>query len=135
MNFFNTFRARLLIILAILLVATLGVQLYISVNNRRENIRLRELQEDALVAGITLGFNSMQSTDRLTDLVKRDGQSYFDEQTTERIKDIIVVNNKWQVTDTLNSREYLPTEDENGELKYRQLGELTSLPPLNKGSR
>jgi hypothetical protein len=56
------------------------------------------LQEDALVAGITLGFNSMQSTDRLTDLVKRDGQPYFDEQTTERIKDIIVINNKWQVT-------------------------------------
>jgi signal transduction histidine kinase len=135
MNFFNTFRARLLIILAILLVATLGVQLYISVNNRRENIRLRELQEDALVAGITLGFNSMQSTDRLMDLVKRDGQPYFDEQTTERIKDIIVINNKWQVTDTLNSVDYLPNEDENGELKYRQLSELTSLPPLNKGSR
>lgn len=135
MNFFNTFRARLLIILAILLIATLGVQLYISVNNRWENIRLRELQEDALVAGITLGFNSMQSTDRLRDLVTGDGQSYFDEQTTERIKDIIVINNKWQVTDTLKSSEYLPTEDENGELKYRQLSELTDLPPLNKGSR
>ena len=135
MNFFNTFRARLLIILAILLVATLGVQLYISVNNRRENIRLRELQEDALVAGITLGFNSMQSTDRLMDLVKRDGQSYFDEQTTERIKDIIVINNKWQVTDTLNSGDYLPNEAENGEIQYRQLSELTDLPPLNKGSR
>ncbi len=136
MNFFNTFRARLLIILAILLVATLGVQLYISVNNRRENIRLRELQEQALVAGITLGFNSMQSTDRLVDLVRREeGQSYFDEQTTERIKDIIVINNKWQVSDTLNSRQYLPTEDENGEIKYRQLSELTDLPPLIKGSR
>ncbi len=135
MNFFNTFRARLLIILAILLIATLGVQLYISVNNRRENIRLRELQEQALVAGIALGFNSMQSTDRLMDLVKREGQSYFDEQTTERIKDIIVINNKWQVSDTLNSREYLPTEDENGEIQYRQLSALTDLPPLIKGNR
>jgi len=135
MNFFNTFRARLLIILAFLLVFTLGVQLYISVNNRRENIRLRELQQEALVAGIALGFNSMQSTDRLEDLVKREGQSYFDEQTTERIKDIIVINNKWQVSDTLKSTEYLPTEDANGEIKYRQLSELTNLPPLNKGSR
>ena len=136
MNFFNTFRARLLIILAFLLVATLGVQLYINLSNRRENIRLRELQEQALVAGIALGFNGVQSTDRLEDLVKREGQSFFDEQTTERIKDIIVINGKWQVHDTLTSREYLPEdEDENGELEYRQLSELTDLPPLIKGSR
>ena len=49
MNFFNTFRARLLIILAFLLVATLGVQLYVNLSNRRENVRVRELQEQALV--------------------------------------------------------------------------------------
>ena len=135
MNFFNTFRARLLIILAVLLVATLSVQLYINLSNRRENVLLRELQEQALVAGIVLGFNSMQSTDRLEDLVKREGQSYFDEQTSQRIKDIMVINDKWQVRDTLKSNEYLLTEDENGEIKYRQLSELTDLPPLIKGSR
>jgi signal transduction histidine kinase len=134
MNFFNTFRARLLIILAFLLVATLGVQLYINLKNRRENIELREMQEQALVAGIALGFNSISSTDRLQDFVNREGQPFFDEKTTQRIQDIIVVNNEWQVYDSLNP-EYLPTEDENGETKYRQLSELTNLPPLMQGSR
>jgi signal transduction histidine kinase len=134
MIFFNTFRARLLIILAFLLVATLGVQLYISVNNRRENIRLRELQEDALVAGIALGFNSISSSDRLRDFVKREGQPFFDEKITERIEDITVINNKWEVYDSLN-QDYLPTEDETGALKYRQLSELTDLPPLMQGNR
>ncbi len=134
MNFFNTFRARLLIILAFLLVATLGVQLYVNLSNRRENTRLRELQEQALVAGIALGFNSMQSTDRLSDLISREGQSFFDERTTERIQDIIVINDKWQVSDSLN-RNYLPTTDADGKLKYRQLRDLTDLPPLLEGSR
>ncbi|MCY7376362.1 MAG: HAMP domain-containing protein [Pyrinomonadaceae bacterium] len=134
MNFFNTFRARLLIILAFLLVATLGVQLYVNLSSRRENVRLRELQEQALVAGITLGFNSMQSNDRLGDLISREGQTFFDEQTTERIQDIIVINDKWQVSDSLNP-EYLPTTDENGNLQYRQLSELTDLPSLPADSR
>ena len=134
MNFFNTFRARLLLILAFLLVATLGVQLYVNLSNRRENVRVRELQEQALVAGIALGFNSMQSTDRLRDLVNREGQTFFDEQTIERIQDIIVINDKWQVSDSLNP-DYLPTTDENDNLQYRLLKELTDLPPLLEGSR
>ncbi len=134
MNFFNTFRARLLIILAFLLVATLGVQLYVNLSNRRENTRMRELQEQALVAGIALGFNSMQSTDRLTDLVNREGQTFFDERTLERIQDIIVINDKWQVSDSLTPN-YLPTTGADGNLKYRQLKELTDLPPLLEGSR
>ena len=134
MNIFNTFRARLLIILALLLVTTLGVQLYINLTNRRENIRLREIQEQALVAGIVIGANSLTSGDRLQDFVKREGQSFFDEKATERIEDIIIINNEWQVYDSLSS-EYLPTTDENGETKYRLLKELTNLPPLVQGNR
>ncbi|MDQ3710816.1 MAG: ATP-binding protein [Acidobacteriota bacterium] len=134
MNFFNTFRGRLLIILAVLLIATLGVQLYINFYNGRENIRLREIQEQALVAGIALGFNSIGSKDRLEDFVEREGQPFFDEKTTERIKDIIVINSDWQVHDSLR-REYAPTTGDNDETIYRQLSELTNLPPLMEGSR
>lgn len=134
MNFFNTFRGRLLIILAFLLVATLGVQLYVNVSNRRENQRVRELQQQALVTGMTLGFNSMQSTDRLVDLINREGQTYFDGQTIERIQDIVVINDKWQVSDSLNPN-YLPTTDENNNIQYKQLKDLTDLPPLLEGGR
>ena len=134
MNFFKTFRGRLLLILTFLLVATLGVQLYVNLANRYENIRLRQLQEQALVAGLTLGFNSLQSTDRLRDLINREGQSFFDERTTERIQDIIVINSQWQISDSLNPN-YLPTADANGNLKYRRLKDLIDLPPLLEGSR
>ncbi|MCA1639278.1 MAG: HAMP domain-containing protein, partial [Acidobacteria bacterium] len=134
MNFLNTFRGRLLLILAFLLIATLGVQLYLNYRTETENADLREIQEQALVAGMALGFNSMRSTKRLEDFVKREGQPFFDEKTTERIKDIIVINNKWQVSDSLNP-EYLPTFDDNDETQYKNLSDLKNLPPLMEGNR
>ncbi len=134
MNFFNTFRARLLLILAFLLVATLGVQLYINLSNRQENIRLRALQEQALVAGFVLGTNGITSGEYMQDLIEREGQTFFDEQITQRIRDVIVVNQNWQVSDSLN-KDYLPTSGENGEIKYRKLSDLKNLPPLVTGKR
>ena len=44
MNFFHTFRIRLLIILAILLIVTLGVQYLMNLNTERQNEHLREMQ-------------------------------------------------------------------------------------------
>ncbi len=134
MNFFNTFRARLLIILAFLLVATLGVQLYVNLTNRRENIRLRELQEQALVAGFVLGTNGITSREYMRDLIKREGQTFLDEGVRARIKNILVVNQDWQITDSLDE-EYLPTTDENDEIKYLNLNEIKNLPPLANGKR
>jgi len=133
-NFFNTFRGKLLIILAFLLITTLGVQFYLNLRTERENTKTREMQEQALVAGIALGTTSLTSTDRLRDFVKREGQPFFDEKSTKRIKDIIVINPDWQISDSL-SDEYLPTEDENGETKYLNLSDLKNLPPLMEGSR
>lgn len=134
MNFLNTFRGRLLVILALLLIATLGVQLYLNVKTERENANLRQLQSDALVAGIALGVKSLTSTDRLQDFVKRDGQPFFDEITTARIKDIIIINPNWQVSDSL-SDDYLPTEGDDGETQYKNLSELKNLPPLMESKR
>ncbi len=134
MNFFNTFRGKLLIILAFLLIATLGGQFYLNLRTERKNAETREMQAQALVAGITLGANSLTSGDRLRDFVRREGQSFFDEKSTERIQDIIVVNPDWQVLDSL-SDDYLPTEEENGEIKYLNLSELKNLPKLLEASR
>ncbi len=134
MNFFNTFRGKLLIILAFLLITTLGVQFYLNLRTERENTKTREMQERALVAGIALGTTSLTSTDRLRDFVNREGQPFFDEKSTKRIKDVIVINPGWQISDSL-SDEYLPTEDENGETKYLNLSDLKNLPPLMESSR
>ncbi len=111
MSFFNTFRGRLLLILVFLLVATLGVQYYLNLVTQNENNDLREAQTQALVAGITLGFTSIPLKDlRVQDLVDDKDQTYFDEATKERIKDIIIIDNNWQVTDSLNP-DYLPTSN------------------------
>src|ERR1041384_2387154 len=63
MNFFNTFRGRLLLILSFLLIATLGVQFYVNLVRQQENDNLRRMQEQALVAGITLGFTTIPLKD------------------------------------------------------------------------
>lgn len=134
MNFFHTFRGRLLIILALLLIATLGIQYVLNLRMEKENERLRERQEQALVAGIALGFTSMQSTERLQDFVKSEGQSFFDARTTDRIKDIIVINNEWQVNDSLNP-DYLPYYDDNDQPQKRLLKDIKDLPPLMEAER
>lgn len=134
MNFFQTFRFRLLFILAFLLIATLGVQYYLNLQTEQQNERLREMQQQALVAGIALGFNGMSSSDRLRDFVKREGQPFFDEKTTQQIKDILVINSEWEVYDSLSDK-YLPTEDVNNETINKKLKEINDLPPLVNANR
>jgi signal transduction histidine kinase len=134
MNFFKTFRGRLLVVLALLLIATLGVQYYLNLLTQRENNDLREKQEQALVAGFALGINTITSKEEyLDDLYKREGQTFFDAEINERIRDIIVINQKWQVTDSLNHPEYVPVLDENGQTKYLNLSDIKNLPPLMEG--
>src|SRR5215813_15140442 len=108
MRFFSTFRGRLLLILAFLLVATLGVQYYLNFVTERQNDLVREIQARTLAAGFALGNQSLTSPDyRIQDLLGHPGQTYLDETTRQRIRDILVINDKWQVTDSL-SDEYLP---------------------------
>lgn len=135
MNFFNTFRARLLLILGVLLIATLGIQFSLNYLSQQQNIRLRDRQAQALVSGIALGFNALTAKDdRLQDIIDRPGQTFLDESSRELIRDIIIINDKWQVTDSLNPN-YLPTADDNGQLVYTSLRDLTDLPPLMEQDR
>jgi signal transduction histidine kinase len=131
MNFFNTFRGRLLIILAVLLIATLSVQYYLNLQTQRDNDELREAHSQALLAGFAIGVNGMTKPDvRLQDFVKnKEGKVFYTEQTKQRIKDILIINDKWQIWDSL-ADEYLPTEDDEGELELINLGEIKNLPPM-----
>lgn len=134
MRYFKTFRGKLLIILAVLLVATLSFQYYLNLKTQEENNTNRKMRERALVAGITLGFNSFTSSEYILDLVKRPNQSFFDEKTSKLVKGIIIINNKWQITDSLDP-EYLPSTDENNQIKYLNLKDLQKLPPLMEGNK
>jgi signal transduction histidine kinase len=129
MNFFNTFRGRLLLVLLFLLVTTLGVQYYLNLVTEKQNQRLREMQERALSSGISLGIGSLTSDYRIQDIIEQPDQTYLDENSRRRIRDILVIDNKWQVTDSL-SDEYLPTQADNGTVINKNLADLTDLPPL-----
>jgi signal transduction histidine kinase len=133
-NFLNTFRGRLLGILAFLLVTTLGVQFLLNWQTENQNKILREMQEQALVSGIALGATSLTSSDTLKEIVNREGQSFFDQKSTRRIQDIIVINPEWQISDSLTEA-YLPVDDENGDTKYFNLSDVKNLPPLMEGKR
>ena len=134
MSFFNTFRGRLLLILVLLLVATLGIQYYVNLVTQRQNIQRRDAQAQALVAGIALGSYGITSSEYMQDLIDREGQAYFDEDTRALIKDVIIIDNDWLVRDSLNP-EFLPTEGPSGESNYKRLADLPGLPPLKEGAR
>lgn len=134
MNFFSTFRGRLLLILVVSLVATIGVQYYLNYLSQQENIRMRDAQSRALAAGIAVGTAGVTSEDRVMDLMERAGTTYLDEDTRNRIRDIILIDNQWRIVDSLNE-DYWPTEGPNGELIYENLSDLTDLPPLMEGGR
>ncbi|CAN5423063.1 ATP-binding protein [soil metagenome] len=135
MRFLNTFRGRLLLILSLLLIATLGVQYYLNLVTQTENDDLRDSQAQALVSGIAIGFTSMTAKDdRVEDVINRPDRTFLDADARERIKDIIVINENWQVDDSLDPK-YLPTSDESGKTVRKNLADLTDLPPLMEGSR
>ena len=134
MNFFNTFRGRLLLILAFLLIATLGVQYYLNLLTQRQNDELRDAQAKALVAGVTLGSNSISSSAYMDELIRREDQTYFDEAAAALVRDVIIIDNQWQVRDSLNP-DFQPTTGPDGENVYKNLSELPGLPPLKDGAR
>lgn len=135
MNFFQTFRGRLLIILAILLIVTLSVQYFLNLKTEKENEHLREMQTQALVTGIALGVNSLTSNDRLQEFVKPENQPFLNKNSTPRIEDILVINNEWQIWDSLSDK-YLPVQDEaQNELVYKNLQDIRDLPPILDANR
>jgi len=128
LTIFYSFRARLLIVLAALLVTTLVVQYSLNLVGERKNARLREQQTQALVAGFALGVKSISSDKRLKELRVGVNQPLLDEQTG-MVANIVVIDNFWRVSDTL-SGELLPDRLDNNTYSYHYLWEMMTLPPL-----
>ncbi len=135
MSFFNTFRGRLLVILAILLIVTLGVQFFLNYQMEAENKRLRKLQEQTLVAGITLGVAKMVSSDTFAQLNEKGTLPFVDENIKERLKDIIIINEEWEIEDSFNNQNYLPQKNDEQDLVYLKISEIKDLPPLMDAER
>src|SRR3954469_25424385 len=102
---FASFRVRLLILFAALLLATLGVQYYLNLRTARANRQLREQQQQAFVAGAALGTKGISSTDPLVDIVPRNNPIF--KPDTGSVTNIVIVDQQWRVIDNLDPR-YFP---------------------------
>lgn len=139
LNLFYSFRIRLLLVLAALLIATLGLQYYLNRRAERKQAELNERarqesarviseQEQALAAAFKLGIESLSKREWLYSLYEeaKVSQPILDEKAG-RIMNILVVDDQGYVRDSL--KDYNPTERADGTREYVYLGDV-QLPPM-----
>jgi signal transduction histidine kinase len=124
----NSFRARLILLLVVLLGLTLGVQYYVNVRSVRRNAHMLVEQEQAIMAGVALGVNSISSGEYLDKMQKEAKQPLLDQQAG-RVKNVLVVDSDGNVQDSLNG-DYAPTTNADGSTHYMRVKDV-NLPPLN----
>ncbi len=127
-RFLNSFRVRLLLMLALLLALTLGVQYYVNLRSVRANERLIVEQGQAIMAGVSLGVNSISSSEYLYQMREEARQPLLDEQAG-RVKNVLLVDKDGNVQDSLD-RQYAPSWNTDGSKRYVRVKDLP-LPPLN----
>jgi signal transduction histidine kinase len=124
----NSFRARLILLLVVLLGLTLGVQYYVNVRSVRRNAHMLVEQEQAIMAGVALGVNSISSGEYLDQMQREAKQPLLDQQAG-RVKNVLVVDSDGNVQDSLNG-DYAPTTNADGS-KHNVRVKDVNLPPLN----
>jgi signal transduction histidine kinase len=123
----ESFRARLILLLALLLGVTLGVQYYVNLRSVRNNARLIVEQEQAIMSGVALGVNSLNS-DQYLDVMLRNVRDPLLNDQTGRVKNVLVVDDNGDVLDSIISQ-YTPHKRDDGTKIYYQIKDVP-LPPL-----
>jgi signal transduction histidine kinase len=124
----NSFRVRLLLLLAALLVLTVGVQYYVSLRAAQRNTQLIAEQQQAIMAGFALGVNSLSSGDYIDQIVQRAKQPVLGGQE-DRIKNILRVDDQGYIQDSMVT-ELNPRKNPDNSFYYFKVKDV-SLPPLN----
>src|SRR5687767_9118315 len=122
----NSFRAQLLLLLALMLGLTLGVQYYVNLRSVEDNAHLIIEQEQAITAGVALGVNSINSPKYLDQMRRELREPVFDERTG-RVRNVLVIDNEGLVRDSLVPA-YGPRENEDKTIQYVHVQEVP-LPP------
>src|ERR1044071_7321345 len=122
----QSFRARLLLLLALMLGLTLGIQYYFNLRTVRANARMIIEQEQAIMTGIGLGYESLQSDQYLDQIVGR-VQGPLLNQKNVRVKNILVVDDDGNVLDSIIP-EFNPREREDQTTRYVQFKDIQLLP-------
>ena len=122
----QSFRARLLLLLALMLGLTLGVQYYFNLRTVRSNARMIIEQEQAIMTGIALGLESLQSA-RYLDEIIGDLREPLLKDKNVRVKNILVVDDDGNVRDSVIP-EFTPREREDNTTRYVQFKDIQRLP-------
>jgi signal transduction histidine kinase len=123
----ESFRARLLLLLALMLGLTLGIQYYFNLRAVKANAKMIIEQEQAIMTGVALGLNSLQSDKYLDEMVSSLKDPLLNDKNV-RVKNILVVDDNGNIIDSLQ-REYAPRQREDKSTQYVQFQDL-QLPPL-----
>ncbi len=124
----KSFRVRLLLLLAALLMLTLSVQYYVNLRAVRRNTEFIAEQQQAIMAGFALGVNSLSSDKYLYQLRAEAKQPLLGEQT-ERVKNILRVDDQGNIRDSLD-KELILQKNPDKSVHYVKVKDI-SLPPLN----
>lgn len=123
----NSFRVRLLLLLAAILVLTLSVQYYVNQRSVRANTQFIVEQQQAIMAGVALGVNSLTSGLYLYEMRDQAKQPLLGEQA-QRVNNILIVDEQGRVEDSLD-RSLAPQLNPDKSTRYLYIKDL-SLPPL-----
>ena len=113
---FYNFRTRLLLVMILLLVATLGVQFYLGRIRSRNRARTVAAQEQALTASIALATESITSGKYMFELDKPGDQSLLQEHRGRVVNILVVRERDGRIEDGLGN--YGPVTLENGKAHY-----------------
>ena len=124
----NSFRVRLLLLLAALLVLTLAAQYYVNLRTARTNTRFMIEQREAILAGVSLGIKAINSNKYLDQMQDEAKQPLLGAQSG-RVKNVIIVDDDGNIENSLNKNQN-PQVNPDGSTRYVTVKEI-SLPPLN----
>lgn len=127
LNIFNSFRTRLVLLLVVLLGLTLGVQYYVNLQSAKRNAHMLVEQEQAIMAGVALGVNSIWSNKYLDQLRSNAREPLLDEPNG-RVRNVLVVDSYGNVRDSL-SKDYVPGKNADDSPRYAKITDIP-LPPL-----
>lgn len=119
---FYSFRVRLLMVLALLLVATLGVQYYLNSLEQATHSRIIAEQEQALAASYQLALNSITTSEYMFEIDSKLPVPIL-EQFKGRVMNILVLDDEGSVRDSLD-RQYLPKQLDDGTVSYLKISEV-----------
>ena len=122
----ESFRARLLLLLALMLGLTLGIQYYFNLRAVRANARMIIEQEQAIMTGVALGIKSLYSAKYLDEIIGDLREPLLNNERV-RVRNILVVDDDGNIRDSLNP-EFNPGENEDNSPRYVQFKDIQLLP-------